>query len=120
MKRLTDHLIVISFDCLASLDMPFLETMPNFRRLMDGAAICRHVETVYPSVTYACHTSIITGNFPALHGITTNTLLQPGKASPDWYWQRRHIKGTTLFDEAKKAGMTTAALLWPVTAKAKD
>ena len=119
MKRRTDHLIVISFDCLASLDMPFLETLPNFRRLMDGASICRHVETVYPSVTYACHTSIITGNFPALHGITTNTLLQPGKASPDWYWQRRHIKGTTLFDEAKIAGMTTAALLWPVTAKAK-
>ena len=119
MKRHTDHLIVISFDCLASLDMPFLESMPNFRRLMDGAAICRQVETVYPSVTYSCHTSIITGNYPIKHGITTNTMLQPGKASPDWYWQRRHIKGTTLFDEAKKEGMTTAALLWPVTAKAK-
>jgi predicted AlkP superfamily pyrophosphatase or phosphodiesterase len=46
-------------------------------------------------------------------------MLQPGKVSPDWYWERRHIKGTTLYDEAKKAGLTTAALLWPVTAKAK-
>ncbi|WP_252503034.1 alkaline phosphatase family protein [Sporosarcina sp. Marseille-Q4943] len=119
MKRLTNHLIVISFDCLSSLDMPMLESLPNFQKLLHGAAICRQVETIYPSVTYSCHTSIITGNYPNRHGITTNTLLQPGKASPDWYWQRRHIKGTTLFDEAKKAGMKTAALLWPVTARAK-
>jgi predicted AlkP superfamily pyrophosphatase or phosphodiesterase len=28
------------------------------------------------------------------------------------------VKSTTLYDEAKKAGMKTAALLWPVTAKA--
>ena len=119
MKRLTDHLIVISFDCLSSLDMSMLEQMPNFRKLMEGSAICREVETIYPSVTYSCHTSIITGNYPVRHQITTNTMLQPGKVSPDWYWQRRHVKGTTLYDEAKKAGLTTAALLWPVTAKAK-
>lgn len=119
MKRLTDHLIVISFDCLSSLDMPLLKSLPNFRRLMDRAAVCSRVETVYPSVTYSCHTSIITGNYPIRHGIPTNTKLQPGKASPDWYWKRRHIKGTTLYDEAKKAGMTTAALLWPVTARGK-
>ncbi|MCM3637502.1 ectonucleotide pyrophosphatase/phosphodiesterase [Sporosarcina luteola] len=118
MKRLTDHLIVISFDCLSSLDMPLLETLPNFRKLLSGAAKCKQVNTIYPSVTYSCHTSIITGNYPIQHRITTNTLLQPGKKSPDWYWQRRNIKGTTLFDEANKAGMKTAALLWPVTARA--
>lgn len=119
MTRLTDHLIVLSFDCLSSLDLPMLEELPNFKEFMDGAAICRNVETIYPSVTYPCHTSIVTGNFPNRHGIVTNTMLQPGRESPDWYWQRRHVKGTTLYDEAKKAGMTTAALLWPVTAKAK-
>lgn len=119
MKRLTDHLIVISFDCLSSLDIPMLETLPNFRTLMEGAAICKQVKTIYPSVTYSCHTSIITGNYPIRHRITTNTMLQPGSKSPDWYWRRKNIKGTTLFDEAKKSGMKTAALLWPVTARAK-
>ncbi len=59
----------------------------------------------------------MTGNFPKRHGVINNTLLQPGRPSPDWYWHRRHVKGTTLYDEAKKARMTTAALLWPVTAK---
>ena len=119
MARLTDHLIVISFDCLSALDFPMLEELPHFRELLENASICRNVETVYPSVTYPCHTSIVTGNYPNRHGVVANTLLQPGRESPDWYWHRRHVKGTTLYDEAKKAGMSTAALLWPVTAKAK-
>ena len=119
MTRLTDHLLVLSFDCLSSLDLPMLETLPHFQKLLDKAAICRKVETIYPSVTYPCHASIVTGNYPNRHGVVTNTLLQPNRLSPDWYWHRRHVKGTTLYDEAKKAGLSTAALLWPVTAKAK-
>ena len=119
MSRLTDHLIVISFDCLSSLDIPMLEELPHFQQLFEKAAICKHVETIYPSVTYPCHASIVTGNYPNRHGVVTNTFVQPNRESPDWYWHRRHVKGTTLYDEAKKAGMTTAALLWPVTAKAK-
>jgi len=119
MTRLTDHLIVISFDCLSALDFSMLEELPHFRELLEKASVCKNVETIYPSVTYPCHASIVTGNYPNRHGVVTNTMLQPGRESPDWYWHRRHVKGTTLYDEAKKAGMSTAALLWPVTAKAK-
>ncbi|MGF2618352.1 alkaline phosphatase family protein [Rossellomorea vietnamensis] len=118
MERLTDHLIVISFDCLSSLDFPTLNELPNFKEFLKNGAYCKAVETIYPSVTYPCHATIVTGNFPNRHGVINNTHLQPGSSSPDWYWQRHHIKGTTLYDEAKRAGMTTAALLWPVTAKA--
>ncbi|WP_243292177.1 ectonucleotide pyrophosphatase/phosphodiesterase [Bacillus sp. FJAT-47783] len=119
MKRLTDHLIVISFDCLSSLDFPMLEKLPHFQEFLKNGAYCQYVETIYPSVTYPCHTSIVTGNFPHRHGVINNTFLQPRAISPDWYWHRKHIKGTTLYDEAKKAGLKTAAFLWPVTAKAK-
>ncbi|WP_225229601.1 alkaline phosphatase family protein [Sporosarcina quadrami] len=119
MNRLTDHLIVISFDCLSSKDMPIVRELPNFKKLLDGAAVCENVKPIYPSVTYPCHTSIITGNYPNRHRIVRNTLIQPGKESPDWYWQRKYIQGTTLYDEAKKQNMKTGALLWPVTARAK-
>lgn len=118
MNQLTKHLIVISFDCLSSLDFSRLEQLPNFRKLLQKASYCKNVETIYPSVTYPCHATIVTGNFPKRHRIINNTFLQPGRPSPDWYWHRKHIQGTTLYDEAKKAGMTTAALLWPVTARA--
>lgn len=119
MNRLTDHLIIISFDCLSSSDFSMLQELPNFRKLLQNGSYCKNVETIYPSVTYPCHASIVTGNFPNRHGVINNTFIQPGRLSPDWYWHRRHIKGTTLYDKAKKAGLSTAALLWPVTAKAK-
>ncbi|WP_053366616.1 alkaline phosphatase family protein [Bacillus sp. FJAT-27245] len=119
MNRLTDHLIVLSFDCLSSLDVPTLLKLPNFKSFINGSSYCTNVETIYPSVTYPCHTSIITGNYPNRHGVVNNTFVQPGQPSPDWYWHRRTINGTTLYDEAKKAGMKTAALLWPVTAGAE-
>ncbi|MBT2682399.1 ectonucleotide pyrophosphatase/phosphodiesterase [Bacillus sp. ISL-37] len=118
MEKLTDHLIVISFDCLSEHDVPLLRELPNFKAFIENSSFCTQVDTIYPSVTYPCHATIVTGNFPNRHGIVNNTFIQPGKISPDWYWHRRHVKGTTLYDEAKKAGMKTAALLWPVTAKA--
>ena len=77
------------------------------------------VDSVYPSITYPAHTTIVTGRYPCHHGVVNNTKIQPGRKSPDWYWQRKYIRGTTLYDEARSKGMTTAALLWPVTAKAK-
>lgn len=119
MTRLTDNLLVISFDCLSALDMPHLKELPNFKELLDRGSYCDRVETIYPSVTYPCHATIVTGKYPKRHGVIDNTLIQPGRPSPDWYWHRHYVKGTTLYDEAKKAGMKTAALLWPVTARAK-
>ncbi|MDM5315432.1 alkaline phosphatase family protein [Fictibacillus sp. b24] len=118
MSRLTDYLVVISFDCLSSLDLPMLEQLPHFKDFLQRGSHCKHVETIYPSVTYPCHTTIVTGNYPKNHGVVNNTFLQPGRVSPDWYWHRKHVRGTTLYDEAKNAGMKTAALLWPVTARA--
>ncbi|BCB02739.1 alkaline phosphatase family protein [Bacillus sp. KH172YL63] len=118
MNRLTDHLIIISFDCLSALDYSIIKELPHFRELLDRGSFCKRVDSIYPSVTYPCHATIVTGKYPNRHGIVNNTLLQPGRDSPDWHWHRKSIKGTTLYDEAKKAGMTTAALLWPVTAKA--
>ncbi|MGG3470598.1 ectonucleotide pyrophosphatase/phosphodiesterase [Neobacillus pocheonensis] len=118
MNRLTDHLIIISFDCLSALDYPIIQDLPHFQKILNHGAYVQHVESIYPSVTYPCHATIVTGNYPKRHGVVNNTLLQPGRLSPDWNWFRDSVKGTTLYDEVKKANMTTAALLWPVTAKA--
>lgn len=120
MTALTKNMIVISFDCLSALDFPLIHTLPNFKRVFQKGSFSKSVETIYPSVTYPCHATIVTGNYPNRHGVVNNTLLQPGVASPDWNWFRNAIKGTTLYDEVCKANLTTAALLWPVTGKAKN
>ncbi len=112
-------MLVISLDAVGSRDLEFLETLPHFKELLERAALCRRVKSVCPSLTYPAHTSIITGKYPLHHGIINNLRLQPGRANPDWFWHRRFVRGTTLYDEARRAGLTTAALLWPVTAGAR-
>ncbi|RTR27122.1 alkaline phosphatase family protein [Robertmurraya yapensis] len=120
MKALTKNMIVISFDCLSAFDYSLIETLPNFQRVFKNGSFSRNVETIYPSLTYPCHSTIVTGKYPKNHGVINNTLIQPGAVSPDWNWYRSAIKGTTLYDEAYKSNLTTAALLWPVTGKAKS
>lgn len=111
------RVIVISLDAMGSSDLEYMRTLPNFRKLWEHAAICRNVSSVCPTLTYPAHTSIVTGKIPRRHGIINNTQLQPNRPTPDWFWQRKYVKGTTLYDEAIKAGWTTASLLLPVTAK---
>lgn len=111
------RMIVISLDAVGGADFDYLKTLPNFKKFIKDATVCTNVKSVYPSITYPAHTTIVTGRTPDQHGIINNTKVQPQASSPDWYWQRKYVKGTTLYDEAIKAGMTVAALLWPVTAK---
>lgn len=113
------RVMVISFDAVGKEDLPLLKSLPNFAGLAANGSLCTEVKSVYPSITYPAHTSIITGRMPKNHGIINNTQIQPKRPTPDWFWQRKFVKGTTLYDEAKKAGWKTAGLLWPVIARSK-
>jgi Uncharacterized proteins of the AP superfamily len=102
MSRMTKYLYVISFDGLSSLDFEYISSLPNFKRFLAEASYCKNVYSVYPSLTYPAHTTIVTGKYPRNHGIVNNTLLQPYRKSPDWYWSRKYIKGDTIYDLAIK------------------
>jgi len=119
MERKTKHLLVISFDALSTLDFDYISGLPNFKRFLENAAYCKEVRSVYPTLTYPAHTSIITGRSPKNHGIVNNTLLQPKRKNPDWYWYKKYVKGETVYDQAIKKGMRVASILWPVTGRAK-
>lgn len=114
MHKIPKRVMIISFDAVGRKDLDFLKTLPHFSRFFQTGALCEHVNSVYPSLTYPAHTSIITGRKPCHHGVVNNTLLQPERERADWVYQRKYIKSTTLYDEAKKKGLRTAALLWPV------
>lgn len=116
MERITKHLVVISFDGLSTMDLDIVSKLHNFKAYMEEASCCKKVFSIYPTVTYPAHATIVTGQYPKNHGIINNTLLQPGREAPDWYWHRKYIKSETIYDLAVREGMTAAALLWPVTA----
>ncbi len=113
------YFIIVSFDALSNRDLPTLEHLPGFRRLMKDASFSKKVFSVYPSNTYPCHSSISTGMYPMNHGVTSNTLLQVNRKNPDWNWTRDRIKVDTFYDAAMRKGYTTCALLWPVTGKSQ-
>ena len=113
-------LVVISIDSMGYKDLADLSHLaPNLTKLRDHGSWVKRVEGVSPTLTYPSHTTIVTGQYPALHGVINNTKLQPKRKSPDWLWYRRYIKVPTLYDLAHQKGLTTAALLWPVTGSSK-
>lgn len=114
------RMIVISLDAVGSRDLTYMRGLPNFKKLWEKSAYCDHVRSVYPSITYPAHCSIVTGQRPGRHGVINNLRVQPRRnGKEDWYWQRKYIKTETIYDAARKAGWQTAALLWPVTAQSR-
>lgn len=89
---------------------------PNLRALMKDGAYAKGVNSVFPSMTYPSHTTIITGVQPARHGVYFNSMFEPMGSTGKIYWNDSSIHAKTIFAAAKEKGMTTAALFWPVSA----
>jgi predicted AlkP superfamily pyrophosphatase or phosphodiesterase len=90
--------------------------VPNLRRFLKEGAYAEGVEGVVPTVTYPSHTTLMTGVWPAKHGIFANTTFDPlQKNFQGWYWYAEDIRVPTLWSAAAKAGRTTASVQWPVT-----
>lgn len=113
MKR---KIIVLSIDAMVHEDVAYMETKPNFQKLMGKRAEVIHNRTIYPTQTYPAHASIISGCYPGKTGISFN---QPMKTFKDGYshWWMRYDdnKAENLFAAAKRAGCTTASIFWPTT-----
>ncbi|MEI9988848.1 MAG: ectonucleotide pyrophosphatase/phosphodiesterase [Rhizomicrobium sp.] len=90
--------------------------VPNLRAIMADGAWASGVRNTLPTVTYPDHTTLITGVWPAVHGVTSNTVFDPlGKNMDGWYWYARDIKVATLWDMVHKAGGKVASVSWPVS-----
>lgn len=112
--------LVISLDAINAKDLAYVKKLPNFSQVIQQGSLATNVYPVYPSMTYCCHTSIITGTEPMRHGIFNNTVANsdaPG--NEHWFWYQKDIQVPTLFELAKAQGYKTSALLWPVMAGAK-
>jgi predicted AlkP superfamily pyrophosphatase or phosphodiesterase len=90
--------------------------VPNLRRFLKEGTYAEGVVGVVPTVTYPSHTTLVTGVWPAKHGIFANTTFDPLQQNQGgWYWYAEDIRVPTLWDVAAAAGRTTASLQWPVT-----
>jgi len=91
----------------------------HIRQLMMGGAYAMGVNTVFPSMTYPAHTTIVTGVQPARHGVYFNNMFEPNGPTGKMYWNTdSSIKVPTIWAAAQQKGMKVAALFWPVSAGA--
>jgi predicted AlkP superfamily pyrophosphatase or phosphodiesterase len=94
--------------------------VPHLRKFLHDGTYAQGVTGVIPTVTYPSHTTLMTGVWPAKHGILANQTFDPlQKNHEGWYWYAEDIRVPTLWDAAAAAGRTTASIQWPVTAGAK-
>jgi predicted AlkP superfamily pyrophosphatase or phosphodiesterase len=90
----------------------------NIRQLMQDGTHAMGVNSVFPSMTYPSHTTIVTGVQPVKHGVYYNNMFEPNGPTGKMYWNDSSIHVPTVWSAAEKKGMTVAALFWPVSADA--
>lgn len=115
-QRATDHVVLVSIDGLRPefyLDREW--PAPMLQQLVAEGAHAETVESVFPTVTYPSHTTIITGVRPAQHGIFYNSPFEPEGRTGRWYWEDSLITARTLWDAVRDGGLKSASLAWPVT-----
>ncbi len=94
--------------------------VPTLRSIVARGAHARAVESVFPSVTYPAHTTIVTGALPRVHGITSNRPLDPlQKNHEGWRWYTEDIAVPTLWSAVEAQGGAAALVTWPVSVGAR-
>ena len=112
--------LMISIDGLRPADVIDADKrglkVPNLRKLAAEGIYATGVRNALPTVTYPNHTTLITGVWPAKHGIANNTTFDPlNQNMGGWYWYAADIRTPTLWDAVHKAGRTVASVYWPVS-----
>ncbi len=111
------YIILISADGFR-YDLADKYQAKNLIRLRSSGVAADDLLSVFPTLTFPNHYSIITGNYPVHHGIVDNSFLDPGhhriytmgnkKAVEDSSW----YGGTPLWVLAEKQGLLTASFYW--------
>ena len=110
-------LFVLSMDALVREDIEYLQTKPNFKKIMEKRAEVDKVLSVYPASTYPAHTTLMTGAYPGKHGVFANFQLKTfNDGISHWATESNWVYAEDLFAAAKRAGCTTASVFWPITA----
>jgi len=114
------HVLIVSIDGLRPdfyLDQTW--AAPELRALLEAGSHARAAEGVFPTVTYPNHATIVTGVRPAGHGVLSNTIPTPAGTRGRWYEEATDLRAAPIWEWARAADLTTAAVSWPVTAGAR-
>ena len=96
-------------------------SLPNITSCLveQGLTAREGMKSVFPTFTYPCHESMITGTNPATHGTVNNGIFDPtGEHLGAWHWfATKKVK--TLWEAAKEARYCCASVAFPTSVGAK-
>lgn len=95
--------------------------LPNITKyFLEGGAVAKGgMKSVFPTFTYPCHQSMITGVCPKVHGIYNNGIFDPlGEHMGAWHWFVSS-KVKNLWEAAKEKGYVSASTAFPTSVGAK-
>lgn len=120
-RRIDDLRPTLLFISIDGFRADYLEAVPapNLRKLAEGG-VSGGMYPVFPSLTFPNHYSIVTGLYPAHHGIVSNVFRDPKypnerfKSSDDAVKQESHWwLGEPIWVTAEKQHQHAAILYWP-------
>ena len=91
---------------------------PNLHKMVQEGTYAFGVNSVFPSITYPSHTTIVTGVQPAEHGIFYNSMFEPDSVTGKIYWNFHQITATTLWQAVTNVGLKASSINWPASAEA--
>ncbi len=112
------YVILISFD---GFRWDYLDRgiSPNLEKIRENGVSALSLRPSYPSKTFPNHLSIITGMYPAHHGIIANSIIDPYKKTiyrmgdTNAVRESRWYLGEAFWETAERQGVTTASYFWP-------
>ncbi|CDY14204.1 BnaA08g13350D [Brassica napus] len=123
LKKLDKHVVLLISSDGFRFGYQFKTNLPNIHRLItNGTEAETGLIPVFPTVTYPNHYSIVTGLYPAYHGIINNNFVDPKTGDvftmpshePEWWL------GEPLWETVVNQGLKAATYIWPGTEVGPD
>ncbi len=109
------RLLVFSVDAMVFEDLAYLRTKPNFKKYLEGGSVVERIRSIYPTVTYPNHVSMMTGCYADKTGVYSNYTFTTDSKEDKWQWFTDNVKCKDIFTAAKEKGYTTASIFWTCT-----
>ncbi|MCZ6463338.1 MAG: alkaline phosphatase family protein [Proteobacteria bacterium] len=91
------------------------KSMPTLATLAHAGVAADALVPVTPASTYPAHASLVTGRTPDGHGVVGDLLLGDHGVRNVLYWHASRMQAVPIWQVAREASLSVAALGWPST-----
>ncbi|KAK4056973.1 hypothetical protein OIO90_001873 [Microbotryomycetes sp. JL221] len=117
--------LVVSLDGVRP-DYLTQQTTPHLLEIAERGLRSEYLQPVFPSLTFPNHWTLLTGLYPASHGIVANDFVDPDNGEefiytqPEHSWDSKWWHGEPTWSTVVKNGKKSAHMMWPSPPRMQD